>query len=262
MRKIFLAGALLALMAVAAEAQVYVEYGRRHGDRSVRVTWGGGWWAGGWECRGPFGPGLAAPWGGGSLYLGTRHYLPYGHGGLYGYAVYTGWERPYWDHYSYYYGPVSPYYWHAPFTVVDTAPAFAREAPRTTPEFVVARWIEEGKRAADYRGAVDAFREAVAADTSSASASAWFALGLAAAGDCRNAEKALRSAAARAPFEKIDLKGLFRDARERDRVMGALARVSGDGALAAAWVRFLGGDSVPLKLLAEKDEEAARLLAP
>ncbi len=269
MRKAILTGALLALMAVAAEAQVRVEYDKRSRNSSLRVTWDGGYYSGygfgygsGFGYSSGFAPGFVGSFGGGTLAFGTRHYLPYGPGwSRYGTGFAWRWPQ---GSYSYYSGPVYPYYY-APYTVMDYAPprAIVAGGPAPNPALAVAREIEEGRgkfKAGDYRGAVDAFRAAVVADISSASSQAWFALGLAAAGDFRNADKALRAAAGGAPFGEIDLKDLFKDGRERDRVLGVLGRVSGDGALAAAWVRMLAGDPAPLRKLAEKDGDAKKLL--
>ncbi len=251
-RKAVLVAALLALMAVAAEAQVYVEYSRRTRDSSLRITYGGGYY---------YGYGYGGYYG-----AGTRYCVPRGGYGYPGYAPYPGGEYGGYGQY-YYSGPVYPPYY-ARYTVMDYSPprpAARGGAADRSPAAAAAREVEEGRRRfrlGDYRGAVDAFREAVAADTSGAAAQAWFALALGVTGDYRNADKALRSAAERAAFGKIDLKDLFRDAKERARVLGVLAKAAGEGALTAAWVQSLEGDPARLKQLADKDAAAKRLLAP
>jgi tetratricopeptide (TPR) repeat protein len=126
------------------------------------------------------------------------------------------------------------------------------------------RELEEGRRrfhAGDYRGAVDSFRSAVAAYPEDPAAQAWFAVGLVALGEGRNADKALRSAAAGGLVSgTLSLEGLFRDDKERVRVIVALAKVVGDGGLAAAYALALSGEPARLKQLAEKDPVARQLL--
>jgi len=267
-KKVVLVGALLALLAVAAEAQVTVEYNKKTRDSSLRVTYSGGYTYGygyGYSLH-PYRPGAMGPFAGGTLTFGNLHGRPCQYfAGYPAYGFHYG--SPY-GGYSYYSGPVSPYSYYAPYTVMDYSPprpAVRGDRDDVNPARTPSREIEEGRRrlrAGDYRGALDAFREAVVADTSSASAQAWFALGLALTGDHRNADKALRAAAEHAPFEKIDLAGLFKDAREQARLLGILAKVTGEGALAAAWIRSLGGDPAPLRQAAEKDAAARKLLPP
>ena len=116
-------------------------------------------------------------------------------------------------------------------------------------------------KAGDYRGAVDDFRSAVAAHTDSPLAQAWFAVALSIAGDGKNADKALRAAAASdVPSERISLADGFRDERERVRVIVALARVTGEGSLAAAFALDRIGEPARLKQLADKDPAARQLL--
>lgn len=134
-----------------------------------------------------------------------------------------------------------------------------------TPQLTSLHEIEEGRRRfrmGDYRGAVDSFRSAVVATTDSPVAQAWFAVSLIALGEGRNADKALRSAVAGgvAPGA-VSLDGLFRDDKERVRIIVSLAKVGADGSLAAAYALSLSGEPVRLKQLAEKDP-AARLLLP
>lgn len=132
------------------------------------------------------------------------------------------------------------------------------------PDYAAAREIEEGRRrlkAGDYHGAVDLFRAAVSAQTQSAVAQAWFAVGLSITGDGRNADKALKAAAGGgAHLDQLTLGDGFHDDRERAKVVGTLSRVSGEGSLAAAFTMFLAGDATKLKQLAGKDATARALL--
>lgn len=127
------------------------------------------------------------------------------------------------------------------------------------------RLIEEGRKrckAADYRGALDAFRAAVIADTEDGLAQAYFALGLILVGDGKNADKALRSAVQAGFVGPIDVKGVWKDEKERIRVTESLGRIAGDGELTAAWILFLQGEPESLKRLAGKDALARKLLRP
>jgi hypothetical protein len=247
-KNLFLAGILGMLMAAAARAQAGHEQDGKIRRPPIRIITIGG---------GPFGYGYGYGYGGPPG--GHRPCLPYGGTSAYGFSY----ASPY-GGYTYYSGPVTmPYY--AGYRCMDYAPPpviVPRPAERT-PASVSAGEIEEGRRrfkGGDYKGAVDAFREAVVADVDNASAQAWFALALAVSGDYRNADKALRAAAERAPFEKVDLKDLFKDAKERVRVLGNLSKGAGEGTLTAAWVRALEGDPAGLKQLAEKDASARKLL--
>jgi hypothetical protein len=53
---------------------------------------------------------------------------------------------------------------------------------------------------------------------------------------------------------------LFRDDKERVRVIVMLAKVGSEGGLAAAYALSLAGEPVRLKQLAEKDPVARQLL--
>jgi hypothetical protein len=117
-------------------------------------------------------------------------------------------------------------------------------------------------KVADYRGAVDAFRSAIIESHDNARATAYFALGLILTSDGRNADKALRAAAALGYSEKIDFPSLFKDDKECVRIKGLLGGISGEGLLTAAWAEFLGGAPERLKQLAEKDPAAKQLLNP
>jgi hypothetical protein len=245
-----LAGILVLLMAAAARAQTGPEQDGKNRRPPVRIITIGG---------GHYGYGYGYGYGG--WFGGPRPCLPYSYGGASAYGF--SYASPF-GGYTYYSGPVTPpgYAWYrcsdyAPPPVIVPRPA------EPTPVSVSAREIEEGRRlfkAADYKGAVDAFREAVVADVDNASAQAWFALALAVTGDYRNADKALRAAAERAPFGKVDLKDLFRDAKERARILDILAKGAGEGTLTGAWVRALEGDPAGLKQRAEKDAAARKLL--
>jgi hypothetical protein len=154
--------------------------------------------------------------------------------------------------------------WGRPYAATEAAGPAARPVADRVPEFTAAREVEEGRRrlkTGDYRGAVDDFRSAVAATTESPLAQAWFAVALVIAGDGKNADKALRvAAAAGVPGDKISLSDAFRDEKERVRVIVALAKVTGEGSLAAAFALDRIGEPARLKQLAEKDPAAKQLL--
>lgn len=138
------------------------------------------------------------------------------------------------------------------------------EASRLS-EITSARDIEVGLRrlkSGDYRGAVDSFRAAVIEQPQDGSAKAHFALGLVIVGDGKNADRSLRAAAELGSFGKIAVNSMFKDEKERDRIVGSLGRISGEGALAAAWVQSLAGEPGRLRQLAERDPVAKKLLEP
>lgn len=253
MKKSILSAAAVLLSAAAAHAQVIVVDTPRekrlagHGPRCGYYGWGGygvgGYGFGGYStafsgfgCTYGEGPLI---YGVGSLYGGTGFYG--------GYGIRSG-------------------YWSRPAASADAAGPLPRTGPVSDrlAEFASAREIEEGRarlKAGDYRGAVDSFRAAVAAHTENPLAQAWFAVALAIAGDGRNADKALRAAAAAGvAVERLTLADGFRDEKERVRVIVALAKTSGEGTLAAAFALSLTGEGNPLKKLADKDEAARRLL--
>jgi hypothetical protein len=274
-KKSVLTGALIALLAVAAQAQVAPndpgESRRgsfRFGSpRGYGPGYGYGYgygYGGGWSpypgsglfygyppgCGYSYGNGSSVYSFGGSMSYAYGGYLPggvggYGGGGYYGYP--GGLSRP--------------------TAAVDVAGPVPRPAPVADrlPEFASSRQIEEGRRRfrmGDYRGAADEFRAAVIAQTDNALAQAWFALTLVITGDGKNADKALRAAAGSGfPADRIGLADLFRDDKERARVVAGLSKVGSDGSLTAAYALSLAGDSARLKQIAEKDP-VARLLLP
>ena len=204
----------------------------------------GGWWSG---CRPGFiggYPGFGGWWGGtGGGYYGGYYGAGYPYAGPWG-------EEGYYGHHS------PP----AASAAGPIAPAVDR-----SPQATSAREIEEGRRrfrTADYRGALDSFRAAVVATTESPVAQAWFAVSLISVGEGRNADKAIRAAASGGVSPgALSLDGLFRDEKERVRVIVALAKVGSEGGLAAAYALSLAGEPIRLKQLAEKDP-TARLLLP
>jgi hypothetical protein len=201
--------------------------------------YGGTWWGGG--CRPGFiagYPGFGTIWGGTGGYYGSgTGYAPWGEDGYFGRSSYPAASAA---------GPVTP--------AIDRSP-----------QATSAREIEEGRRrfrTGDYHGAVDSFRSAVVATTESPVAQAWFSVSLIAAGEGRNADKAIRAAALGGlPPGSLSLDGLFKDDKERVRLIVSLAKVGPEGGLAAAYALSLAGEPVRLKQLAEKDP-AARLLLP
>jgi hypothetical protein len=253
-KKSILSAVVVLLAAAAAHAQgIIVDPPPRekkligHGPRCGYYGWGGygvgGYGFGGtgtifwgYGCTTGDGPLI---YGVGSLYGGTGYYG--------GYGIRSG-------------------YWSRPSASADAAGPLPRTGPVSDrlAEFASAREIEDGRarlRAGDYRGAVDSFRAAVAAQPENPLAQAWFAVGLATVGDGKNADKALRSAAgAGFAVDRLTLADGFRDEKERVRVIVALARSSGDGTLASAFALSLTGEGAMLKKLAEKDSVAKSLL--
>ncbi|HVE42265.1 MAG TPA: hypothetical protein VNM14_20440 [Planctomycetota bacterium] len=255
MKTLALSITLLVVMTAVAQAQVTFEYSRRNRNSSLTVTYssgvGYGYGYGGYGgySYGGFGYGSGLYYGG---YGGPLIYSYGGYGDPYNGGYYGGYR------YRGAYGRPA-----AATEAAGPAPHSGPVADRI-PEFTAAREIEEGRRrlkAGDYRGAVDDFRSAVAAHTDSPLAQAWFAVALAIAGDGKNADKALRAAAAGGiPSERLSLADGFREEKERVRVIVALARVTGEGSLAAAYALDRLGEPARLKQLAEKDPVARQLL--
>lgn len=255
MKKFVLAGALLVAMAAAAQAQASFEYERRTRNWSLRVTY-------------------SSPYVFGYDYYSCS---PFGFGGV-GYGTYGGWSygypggsafNPYAGgvYYNYWNGPLAPIYpgYVRPAMIDTSPPVRARGTADRSPELLVSKNIDEGRRrfrAADYHGAVAEFREAVAADTASASAQAYFALALGAVGDFRNADKSLRGAVQQGAVPKIALKEMFRDDKERSKVLAVLGKAPADASLTPAYAHALLGDPDRLTKLAEKDSAAKKLLGP
>jgi tetratricopeptide (TPR) repeat protein len=260
MKKFLLAGTMLAFMAVAAEAQIIIDYTRRTRNSTLTVSYNSGYYGyyGYYGGFGGFGYGDYYGYGGypaGGFYSGGAGGAFYSGYGMYSYGTMPGLYggRPYRSPYS------TP-------PVTDYAPMPGRGSPGVADrmnEFASAKEIEVGRarfKSGDYTGALDDFRSAVVADTSNPAAQAHFAVALAVAGDFKNADKALRSAADRAPFGKVDFSGLFANEKERAKVTAMLGKVSGDGALSAAYALAVMGDPAALKKLAEKDPAAKKLL--
>ena len=253
MNKMLLTLALPLFLAAAAQAQTVVVETPR--EKRWTYTHSG--------CR----PGYTIwNWGGttgygGFSYGGYTYYQgPVGYGlDPYGYGLYGG--VGYYGGYGYRGG-----YFSRPAASADAAGPLPRTGPVADrrAEFASAREMDEGRarlRQGDYRGAVDQFRSAVASDTENPLAQAWFAVALAIAGDGKNADKALRSAAAAGiPIDRLTLADAFRDDKERSKVTASLARMSGEGALSAAFVLSLTGDPAKLKELAAKDPIARKLV--
>jgi hypothetical protein len=241
--------------------------------RRVAETYGGG----GYTYGGAYGTNYGYNYGSVPGYgYGTGYSAPYynwgwGTGCRPGFIVgYPGWGSCWGGYYGGgYYGGYPGYYggegYHQPsYPAAGVAGPSPAPAPRQTPEAASLREIQEGQRRfrlGDYRGAVDSFRSAVVASPDSPLAQAWFAVALIAVGESRNADKALRAASAGglAPGA-LSLDGLFRDDKERVRMIVALAKVTGEGSLAASYALSIAGEPVRLKQLAEKDPAAKALL--
>jgi hypothetical protein len=247
--KAILSGAIALSLAAAAHAQSVETSPESTLIRRSRWTWSG--------------------WGGTGYGGFTTGYSGYGYG--YGYGYYGGTVGV--DYYGYGAGSLyggAGYYrsygFRRPIASADAAGPGVRSGPVADrlAEFTSAREIEAGRaclKSGDYRGAVDQFRSAVAAHTENPVAQAWFAVVLAITGDVKNADKALRAAAAAGfPLDRVTLADAFRDEKERVRVIVALAKASGDGSLAVAFALSQAGEAVPLKKLSEKDPVAKQLL--
>ncbi|MBI2898939.1 MAG: hypothetical protein HYY17_02030 [Planctomycetes bacterium] len=234
MKKWMLTGALAIGILLAAEsaapAQIVVEYRDQSGRGTIVLRTYGGYYYG---C---------------GYYWSTPYY-----GGPY----YTGWTgarfyRPaYWEPYT----ATRPVVY--PRSDVTTAPVSSERLRKAR----MHKDVEEGMRrfkAADWRGAVDAFREAFLADTDSGAMQFYLGLALTGAGDLRNAEKAFRGAFESLKPEEalaVELPKLLRDAAKFE----ASAAPS---PLAAGVVAFLLGkkDAARAELGKAKDDPAARKL--
>jgi hypothetical protein len=266
LKKLLLTGAMLTLMAVAAEAQINLQYTRQTSNSTLSISYSSGVGYG-------YGFGYGYGYGYGPYGFSRTSYSAGIFGADGGYSIVSGGpglgDSSWVGGYSPYAGLGGGYsYPHhrfrRPFLGSDfTLPVAASPLPDSNGELPSVKEIEEGRRrfkAADYRGAVDLFRQAVVLDTSSGLAQAWFSLGLAVTGDYRNAEKALRAAADRAPFGALHLREAFRDEKERSRVVLQLSKVTGEGSLSAAYALWSAGEPERLKQLAEKDPLAKKLL--
>ena len=211
---------------------------RRHPHGSLTLTWSSGYGCGpsaygypGWGYWGGEGWGYSGP----------------------SYGLYGGWFRR------------TPSYY---FRSAPNSSYYPGPAPSTKPVFKDAGIdgdLETGRRLfrlGDYRGALDVFRAAVAGSPEHPSALAHFALALIVGGDGRHADKALRKTAGTAAAAQGAVVNLVKDERERQRLVSLLSRISGEGALAAAWVLAQLGDPSRLKALGLKDPDALKLLTP
>ena len=250
MKRIILSSTFVLVLSVAGIAQVTPDHGHRR-DGTIAIISGAG------------GPGMIWSTGHGSF-----TYSSYG-----GFSPWAWWSRPRasglgttvpWWWRRPVYGPHAGggYVYSRPFRPMDTSPPVSAVTPKMRGvsdrqhELVASRHVTKGIRrfkAGDYAAARDAFREAVVED-GGPQAEALFALALAATGDAANGEKALRSAATRAPFGKLDLDQLFRDKKEQKRVV---AKFTG---LVADWSRALAGNDADLRKRSEKDKAAKALL--
>lgn len=257
MKTTILAGALTVLMAAAAHAQSGYGYGYRGGYGG---GYGGGYPGGtsggyGWGTHNP-GYSWGGSWGG--SYGGF-----WGAGGWgYGYPGFTGGGWGYGGMYfgggpdgSYWFSDTPDYYgprYYIPGVNPNPAPEKKKEEKKAEPPLWVRSrsGLDEGRALfarGDARGAVEAFRAALLRDVDDPVAQAWFGLALAAGGDAKNADKAIRMAAAKAV--RLDL-----SEGERER----LSKLPGDG-LAAAWALSLCGKPEKLRELARKDASARAL---
>lgn len=272
MKKLLLAGAMLAFMALAVEAQVTVEYPRKSRHSSLHVSFSSGYAYYGYGGFG-YGYGFGGYPGGAFAYYSAGSGVPLN--GMPMTAPYPLYPPPgtFYSGYGLYsYGTPAGLYggraYRSPYgmtPVGDYTPGPIRTpvAAERMDELASAKAIEVGRarfRMGDYKGALDDFRSAVVADTSSGLAQAWFAVALVVGGDSKNADKALRAAADRAPFGKVELSDLFASEKERGRIQAMLGKVGGDGALAAAFALAGMGDVDRLKKLAGSDPTARKLL--
>jgi len=144
------------------------------------------------------------------------------------------------------------------------------EAPAPTPRVESEAAVVEGRahwRAGETGAALDSFKKAVSADVKYGSAQLHMALALVAAGDLRNADKAVRSALdlVRGPedISALKLDDLFRSPKEKARFEAKLTvGADGTGSLAVALAHHLMGRKAKASaiLAAMKDPIAARLV--
>jgi len=159
--------------------------------------------------------------------------------------------------------------WLAQWPYVSTGGRDAAPAPIARPRGESESALEDGRRAwkaGDAAGALDLFKKAVASDVKNGPAQLHMALALLAAGDGRNADRAVRSAldAVRGPEEiaAIDLAGCFRNAKALMKFIDRLDGVKdGAGTLTAALANHLLGrkDRAAAKLTAMNDPAAVKL---
>ena len=271
-----LAASFLALSALAAEAQVGA--GVSGGSwGSSGSGWGIGWgnggssyWGGSWHAGSGIGwgggYGYGYGWGyGGSFAVAGDGYGLYYSGPAYGWSgggsavapgVAAADPTPGWGPW----GAYGPYRraWMPPVTSYSIPPRAAARAPEPP---LPRSALDEGRRRfrlADYKGALDGFREAVVADGKDGAAEAHFALGLAVSGDHKNADKALRSALSHGYAGGIDVASLAKDEKERAKLASQLLKAP-ESALAASWALAGLGRAERLDALSAKDAQLKKL---
>ena len=291
MKHVLLTLVLASVPAAAADAQVQLDYTKRTRHGTLRFSIGGSHYSGygfGYGY-GSFGPGFVGNVGGGTLTFGVRHQFPATHA----YPGYGGYGFSYGtpgNSHSYYSGPVYPgvYGYASSYrgygrsfgtmsrNSAETVPYPHPSAPRgpsrpasgsvgPTRDFTAVKEISEGRKLfkiGNYNGALDKFRSAVIAHTENGPVQVHFGIALAVTGDFINADKALRLVAQHSPLPKVDLSGLFKHERERDKIMKRLSKGKNPGTLSLAYLQYLIGNDQALKKLAEKDDAARNLMKP
>lgn len=222
MKTVILAAVMVVVAASVADAQVDFRY-RREGRNyrlDIRYSSGGCGYGYGY---GPRFSGFTYTTGGSSYYSGSGYYGGSYYGGAWGYAsgarAYTGW-RPY--------STGTGYADYVAMNYAAVRRAQVHGVPERLQRLALDRHIDAGMKrwqAADYAGALASFKEAVGTDTSSGLAQVCMGLALVAVGDARNAEKAVAGGIETLDPSAIDLKAMFRDAKEHGRFSAALERV-------------------------------------
>jgi hypothetical protein len=243
-KHVLAAAAIVFATASVADAQIGFSYERTGDNYRLRI---GGYWGGGYSGYGYGGYGYGGGYYGGyspgftwsngnssfafgTNFLGSNYGWPgtgYGYGSTVvygdGFGYSSGWVLPRRAYYGYPGGSYADY-------VAMSYTSARRAAMHGVPEYVqrltLSKHLETGVKKfqfADYAGALASFKEAVGTDTSAGLAQVYMGIALVATGDFKNAEKALSSGIPAAPeFGSVDLKAMFKDAKEQAKFVAAL----------------------------------------
>ena len=268
MKRALISLAVLLAAAAAAQAQVVITYTHENKNSKLTITYSDGYYSG----YGGYG------YGGYGYYVGGGSYGPgfiYNRGNsTFGFGTnflgenWRGYPSGYGQYGTSYYGGGYGYgrSYRVPSYTDSQGPV---GASREVGEMSVEKTGEAGMvkfKAGDYAGALAAFRQLVVHDFSNAGSKLWMALALAGTGDFKNAEKALRSAAAtNNQLGSVDLKSMMKDAKEQARFAAAVEKAGG---IVAGYVLERLGEKEKAKAALDavlkaspKDAEAAKLRA-
>jgi len=278
------AAAILLGAASVADAQIGFSYERTGDNYRLRINgyWGGssgygygygGYGYGGYGgTYGGYSPGFTWSNGNSSFafgtnFLGSNYGWPgtgYGYGSTMvygdGFGYSSGWVLP---RRAYYGSPGGSYADYVAMSYTYARRAAMHGVPEYVQRLTLSKHLEVGVKKfqwADYAGALASFKEAVGTDTSVGLAQVYMGIALVATGDFKNAEKALSSGIPAAPeFSAIDLKSMFKDAKEQAKFVAALDKA---GHMANGLCHGLLGDKAKAKERASqcKCQGAAKLM--